>query len=144
MIDVALVGYREFPRGGGEDLVVSLPSLMGSIKNLPFRYCYTEIVEDRNENDIKDSVSRMKLSEPDVLHYANYRDNYTGTKNDEDYIREVLATTKIPILMTCGQYNEAEKFVKSVKIEFLPVPFNLKEYVDKIVELAQHYQLKGD
>lgn len=142
MINVALVGYREFPMGGGEDLIVSLPQMMASIESLPFRYSYTEIVEDRNENGIKDCVHQMRLSEPDVLHYANYRDIYTGTKNDEDYIREVLATTKIPILLTCGQHNAADEFVKSigiesVGIEFLTVPFSSKEYIDKIVELAQ-------
>lgn len=135
MARAAIVGYREFPSGGGRDFIAWLP---GRISRLypDISFCHVDVVEDRNGKSIDKAVSEMLALEPDVLHYANFRDSLTGFGFDREYITLVQRLSRIPILLTTG-HDRGEEIAAELMVYFLDVPFRVDEYANRIRELSK-------
>lgn len=133
MIKTAIVGYRCFPSGGDGDMILWLPKRISSF--FPdINYCHVDIVEDRKKS-IDAAVAELIILRPDVLHYANFRDSYTGFGFDKEYISLVKEILDIPILLTTG-HDRGGEIAAEFGVEFLRVPFMLEAYSNKIRELA--------
>ncbi len=134
MVKVAIVGYREFPSVGSGDFIVWLPRRISSFYP-DISFCHEDIIEDRNGKSVDESVAEMIASNPDVLHYANFRDSYTRSGADRQYIGLVQRLSKIPILLTTG-HNDRERIAGELGVRLLDVPFRLDDYPRTVRELA--------
>lgn len=136
MVNVAIVGYRRLPQSRGPDeLIDFIPRELEDLENLHF--CYVGIVEDMNGRDIDKLVKEMLDSNPDVLHYANYRDPYPPKQLfDETYIKEVQKQRyNLPILLT-SSHHDAEEFAKRLGIHYMVFIDDLvQQYADKLKEI---------
>lgn len=135
MARAAIVGYREFPFGGGRDFIAWLP---GRVSRLypDISFCHVDVVEDRNGRSVDDAVAEMISSNPDVLHYANFRDDCTGFGFDREYIALVQRLSRIPILLTTG-HDRGEKIAAELGVYFLDVPFMMDRYTNMLRELSR-------
>ncbi len=133
MIKTAIVGYRGYPSGGDGDMILWFPKRISSL--FPdINYCHIDIVEDRRKS-IDAAVAELIALRPDVLHYANFRDTYTGFGFEREYISLVKELSDIPILLTTG-HDRGEQIAAEFNVEFLRVPFMLETYAAKIRGLA--------
>lgn len=135
MINIALVGYKRFPSGHEGDIIIWMPkALEERFRDICFHH--VDVVEDRSGENISNLVGKMLNAKPDVLHYANYRDPYNESMIDQGYIEEVKKRSDIPILLTSG-ILDAETLANRLDIHYLYTPFRLKEYLNKLYELAE-------
>ncbi len=135
MARAAIVGYREFPSGGGRDFIAWLPGRVSSLYP-DISFCHADVVEDRNGKSIDKAVSEMLASRPEVLHYANFRDSLTGFGFDREYITLVQRLSRIPILLTTG-HDRGERIAAELRVHFLDVPFRIGEYVNRLRGLSK-------
>ena len=140
MVKVALVGYRNTMYAGpGGDLIELLEVAFKHFEGVEL--CHLSGVDDRPD-DVGKLVDEMLAANPDVLHYANFRDFYGGDF-DTRYIEEVKRRTNIPILLTSGR-PEAEPAAAELGVVFMPVPFKMSEYEDTLKELAVEHIVKEE
>jgi hypothetical protein len=135
MINVAMVGYAEFPHSGiRNDLVVWMPKDFEGENGV--HYCHVGIVDDQGA-DFGKMLDGVVRSGADVLHYANFRDPYHRRKFDRPFLTSLkVLKPELPILLTSA-HPEAEKLAERVDAAFLNVPFKLDEYVSALRELAE-------
>tara|TARA_Y100000310_G_C20702141_1_gene830898 strand:+ start:3119 stop:3568 length:450 start_codon:yes stop_codon:yes gene_type:complete len=143
MIKVAAVGYRKFPNGRDGDIIVFLPLVYQNSDKIT--YCHIDIVEERTTDDIPSLVETMLAKEPDVLHYANFRDppspKFRQTDDstegpDRAYINCVKSLSDLPILLSTAALR-AEDIANGLEVHFLDVPFGSQQYIDKLSEVLK-------
>ena len=134
MINIAMVGYSEFPYSGGQgDLIDWVPEQLEGLEGLHF--CYVKGM-DNSKQPINILVKEMLMRNPKILHYANYRDNYTGTSFDKDFLREVKRQNpNLPILLTSG-LPEIREVASKLGINYKVGVFNLLDYIEKVKALT--------
>jgi len=133
MVNVAIVGYKEIPSGGFPDYVSWFPQRLERFRGIHF--CHVDVIGEKGNKSIAELVREMLDSKPDVLHYANYRDQHNKEKIDEQYLQEVRRQSQIPILLTSGR-PEIEVLWHRLKIRTLVGVFNFNEYAALLEELA--------
>lgn len=143
-INIALVGYRKSPLKSFDDLALYLPGdLEGeeTPEGEELHFCHVDIIETRGRKKIEDLVTEMLGKNPDVLHYANFRDQYPLEENnclyniDEKYLSEVINRSNLGILLTSA-HQDAKTFAERLGIVHMDVPFKYDAYFHQLHELA--------
>ena len=136
MIDVAMVGYQEFPFTARKmDLVTWLPQTLEGERELHF--CHVGVVDEPGADFLR-MLDDVVKSEADVLHYANFRDPYHKRKPfDRPFLTCVHAMRPgLPILITSA-HPDAETFAGDHGMDYLYTPFDLDDYAGTLAELAE-------
>ena len=135
-IRVAVVGYKRFITINGEDGIIKwLPEALEGYFN--FHFCYKDIVEERDQSkSIEALVKEMLNTNPDVLHYCNYRDTYNIKKIDEEYIKTTRKFSRVPVLLT-STHPDAQKIAKKYNAHYLPTPIRINSYYKCIKKLVE-------